>query len=158
MTDQAAEGPAEAAQAPQEAQQPQDPAAGPQEPPQPLDQGQARKDERHRERLRAAESELARLRGQLEAIRRSEAEQLAGRVLHDGRDLWIGGLEVSELLDPETGELDQRALGGQLERIRQERPRRIRPQRTTDAGAHVRGHGPVVQKRDWSDLLKKPAR
>ena len=134
-------------------QESQDPAPGPEAPPQPLDEPQARRDERARERLGRAEAEVARLRDRLAQVHRGQVEQAASRVLQDPRDLWAAGVGLDELLTGD-GELDQEAVKSAVERVVSDRPHWRRQARMPDAGNHVSGQGPAAPQRDWSDVLK----
>src|SRR4051794_18971268 len=59
----------------------------------------------YRRQLRGAEAERDGLRERLDARDRSDVERLAGATMADGRDLFVAGVQLAALRDPESGTL-----------------------------------------------------
>ena len=72
----------------------------------------------YRRQLRGAESERDRLREQLDARDRADAERLAGQAMAAGSDLWTAGVQLAALRDDDgalSAELVEQAVAGVLE-------------------------------------------
>ena len=91
----------------------------------------------YRRKLRAAEGERDRLREQLDARDRSDAERLAGQTLAAGADLWVGGVELEALREDDgslSPELVEQAVAGVLaDRPHWRKPRAV----SCDGGART---------------------
>ena len=82
-----------------------------------------RRHQRDRDRADAAEARAAELAGRVEAYQRREVLRMAENTLAEPEDLLaVGGHEVSDFLDPETGELDEGAVAAALDRLTTTRP------------------------------------
>lgn len=114
---------------------------------------------RYRRQLRDTETERDTLRGRVEGFQRAEAERLAAGDLATASDLWLFGLELSEVLD-DAGEVDPDAVRAAAQKITTERPRLGRARRagTARGGAAMgqgrSGHGGTGQSgTTWGKLL-----
>ncbi len=116
---------------------------------------------RYRTELRAAESERDTLRGHLETLQRAQVQELASSgallgffTLSDGRDLWLAGAQLPDLLDDE-GQVDQEKVAKTVKRVTSERPHWRTPTPSMDGG--VRGAVPPRQV-TFADVLSDPNR
>lgn len=111
---------------------------------------------KYRRQLRAAQAELDGLRSQLDVMRRREAERLAvlpvgpaTMGLHDGRDLWLAGVDPAALVD-EAGAVDPERVAEAVRSIGRERPHLLQKVPDFDGGARTG----VRESRDWGALIK----
>ena len=90
----------------------------------------------YRRQLRAAERERDALREQVDRRDRADAERLAGQTLASGADLWVGGVDLAQLRDEDTGALDPERVNQAVDRVLSERPHwRRSPRVSLDGGA-----------------------
>lgn len=111
---------------------------------------------KYRRQLREVQAEAEQLRGQLDAMRRREAERLAVKPtgpstmgLHDGRDLWAYGTDPAALVDDE-GTVDPERVAAAVRTIGAERPHLLQRVPDFDGGART---GVPRGGRDWSGVI-----
>lgn len=75
----------------------------------------------YRRKLRDAEAERDALAGRLEAAQRRDVERIAADLLGDPKDLWLGGVQVAEVLDDE-GQVDRERLDARIAEVLTEHP------------------------------------
>lgn len=110
---------------------------------------------KYRTKLRSAEAERDALTGQLDVLRRAEAERLAetaARALHRGDDLWTAGTEVADLLG-EDGRVDPERVAEAVASVAEQRPHLLvsrSPRPDLSQGAH----GDERNANTWAGLLQ----
>ncbi len=115
---------------------------------------------RYRTELRAVEAERDALRGRLETMQRAQVEELASSgtllgfsTLKEGRDLWLAGVQLPDLLNDE-GQVDPEKVKTIVQRITTERPHWRTPTPSADGGARM----PVPRTVSFHDVLNDPRR
>jgi hypothetical protein len=74
-----------------------------------------------RRRLRDTETERDGLATRLSALQRAEAQRLAGADLADGKDLWLAGVDLPDLLD-DAGNVDPAKVADTTAAVLVDRP------------------------------------
>lgn len=116
------------------------------------DKGEAAK---YRRRLRDTETERDGLAERLTNLQRAEAERLAADVLAAGPDLWLGGTQLSDLLD-DTGSVDIQKVTAAARLVTADRPHWRRREPSAAAASDVTGNGKITsgdEPRSWADVL-----
>ncbi len=118
---------------------------------------------RYRTELRAVESERDALRGRLETLQRAQVEELAmsGPLLgffslRDGRDLWLAGVQLPDLLD-DHGQVDQKKVKTAVLEVGKDRPHWRGPSAPPSFDGGPRGAVPPRQV-TFADVLSDPNR
>ncbi len=99
-----------------------------------------------RERLRAAESQLEAVQGQLAAMQRAEITRIAAERLTDGEDFWLGGETDIAAMLTEDGTVDANAVRERAAALIEQRPHWGR-----DTPSRTRTHKPVEALRTGRD-------
>lgn len=112
---------------------------------------------KYRRQLREVQAEAEQLRSQLEVMRRREAERLAvlpvgpaTMGLHDGRDLWLSGIEPDALVG-DDGTVDPGLVAEAVRALGADRPHLLQKVPDYDAGVRA-GVGP--HGRGWGALIR----
>lgn len=109
-----------------------------------------------RQARQAAEERASRAEARVVALQSAEISRLAGAVLAQGADVLlpaVGGVELDDLLDPETGEVDPDLVRAAAEAVIEARPglraaRRVSPG-SPDGGARQ----PAPRPTGWADVI-----
>lgn len=143
---------------------PTEPTEQPDEPagdrtPEPADSGAQGSPEaaKYRRRLREAEAQRDALSERLAAAQRREVEQLAGKQLGDGADLWLTGAKLESMLT-EAGDVDPAKVADAAKLAVEQRPHwaKHRPGMPGKPKEQLRGGGDPDEHRSaptWSDVL-----
>ena len=109
---------------------------------------------KYRTRLRESEASLTAATERIAALQRAEAERLASTHLAEPGDVWaLGGKELADLLDPETGDVSAELVTALAESIAKARPGLRKPSRAVDPS---QGRGTDVRPSvSWDGLLKR---
>jgi len=107
---------------------------------------------RYRTRLRETEAERDGISERLVGYQRREAERIAGATLSRPADLWLDGVDPSELLD-DDGQLDPEKVTAAVAGVLDGRPQleagRVRPRPD-----HAQGGPAAPQASGWQDVLQ----
>lgn len=111
---------------------------------------------KYRRRLREVEAERDQLAEQVQGFRQADVERRAADALQDPSDIWRAGVQLNDVLDENSGELDEDKLAETIKQVTEEHPGwKKRPigidedqGKTSDTTV-----GP-----SWSGLLRSPVR
>jgi hypothetical protein len=112
----------------------------------------------YRRKLRESEAEARRLADRLDEVQRTAVEdQLTGPgKLADGSDIWLAGIELSELRD-DDGALDREKVEAALSRTIADHPAWQDRTPVSDYGGGARSGRPVARP-SFGEALKNPER
>jgi hypothetical protein len=101
-------------------------------------------------------SQVTALQGRIDDMNRAEAERLAGTHLADGKDLWLTGTTVADLLD-DDGRLSAEKVTAAAQSITTDRPHWSRRHTAAAPSGEVTSRGKIddAPNRSWSDLLRR---
>lgn len=108
---------------------------------------------RYRRRLRETESERDTLARRVETLQRAAVERAAAEHLAQPGDLWALGTQLSDLLDGDTGDVDDGKVTAAIDSLLSSRPG-LRKVRAPDAAAMGQGRRGEVAGADWQSVFQ----
>lgn len=112
---------------------------------------------KYRRRLREVEAERDQLAEQVQGFRQADVERRAADALQDPSDVWRAGVQLNDVLDENSGELDEDKLAETIKQVTEEHPGWRKRLTGFDEDQGRKSDGSTVAP-SWAEMLRSPSR